>query len=1082
MATVEETLLIKLIIDVEQTTAAVAKLEKQFKGLSEGIRSAFSTASNETLNNFSNAQKETAKSTEQLTEALKKQQRQSDSTKFAEGSYRQLNAQLKDLNNRFKELSATERQGAIGQALAKDINRIKGQLKGIDADLGDFQRNVGNYRGSLKGLFGELNNNLKSIGLRGAIRSLPALFGAISGAIDFVIQGLGKLGDIFSSTARSSRLVSEAQAEFVNELVKENIQIESNFAAATKDNATKSEKTAAINNLNSLYGEYLPNLLTEKSTNEELAVAQEIVTSKLIDNLVQKQKAIILEKAFNDVINLGLENNKKQALANATTTGTIFDFLDATTAATRISAGLADQEFKTAKAVAANGKGIEEQLKSIVKQAKDAGLDFSQAVNPDAGGQNSSAFDTLSAKKAQLEAQIKDLIVTGGDYSAQQAQLRIVTKQLTDAEEEFAKITEKSGTQLERLSKRKGELETTIKNLALADKDYTLQSKELIKVNEQLQKAEKALAEVNKTAETRLESLTNKQKALSEEIQNSIADGQPYEAQLNELIEVTKQLTGINDEYAAVQAKIDSEIKNLTQGSLAAYDAQLSALQEQQKNLNISSQEYADVTEQITQLETERSTILDALSLDIEAVNKEQQALSDQLTDQEAKNAALERAKQRLSEVTDATEGGAEKIRQINEDLQKDLQAIDDNSLQKRLNSINEEIAALQTAKEEELAIVGDNATAKAAIEAKYEKEVTDLKLQQAVINGEILQKEVDDNAVAQESITEKTSEEAEKRKAIQQQVFDAIGQASQQIFAAIEQAQQKLTEKELEQLEADKEAALKRAEFFGASEEAKERIAREFDKKRAEIEKKAAERQKTIALSQAAIDISLSILKASASAPPPANIPAIVIASALGAIQLAIIAAQKFAMGALFDIDTQKGLGYFKKGAYLKNGAYHSEGGMPIINPFTGAKVAEIERGEAIINRKNTARFYDELSFINSYKGNGVGFPQAKRMDFSQFQRSLRMKAGEYGHGGTFANINSGYLKLQQGAIVAADIARESQLATQTIFPTALLKSTNDKLDNISRILAKGFIDTDKNISEFNRNAKLKNDGKAAR
>jgi len=65
------------------------------------------------------------------------------------GYYRQLQAQLVTLKNQFKDLSETEAKGKLGQNLAGQINGISNQLKAQDALLGDFQRNVGNYKKGL---------------------------------------------------------------------------------------------------------------------------------------------------------------------------------------------------------------------------------------------------------------------------------------------------------------------------------------------------------------------------------------------------------------------------------------------------------------------------------------------------------------------------------------------------------------------------------------------------------------------------------------------------------------------------------------------------------------------------------------------------------------------------------------------------------------------------------------------------------------------------------------------------------------------------------------------------------------------
>lgn len=74
-----------------------------------------------------------------------------DKTKDAEGSYNALSKQMSELKKAFK---ATNDE-AEREVLAKQIVNINDQLKEMDASIGNFQRNVGNYEAAFtKGLSG----------------------------------------------------------------------------------------------------------------------------------------------------------------------------------------------------------------------------------------------------------------------------------------------------------------------------------------------------------------------------------------------------------------------------------------------------------------------------------------------------------------------------------------------------------------------------------------------------------------------------------------------------------------------------------------------------------------------------------------------------------------------------------------------------------------------------------------------------------------------------------------------------------------------------------------------------------------
>ena len=83
-----------------------------------------------------------------------------DRTKDAEGSYNALSKQMSELKKAFKETN----DEAERSKLAAQINGINDQLKEMDASIGNYQRNVGNYEGAFtKGLTG-IADKLQALG------------------------------------------------------------------------------------------------------------------------------------------------------------------------------------------------------------------------------------------------------------------------------------------------------------------------------------------------------------------------------------------------------------------------------------------------------------------------------------------------------------------------------------------------------------------------------------------------------------------------------------------------------------------------------------------------------------------------------------------------------------------------------------------------------------------------------------------------------------------------------------------------------------------------------------------------------
>lgn len=104
-----------------------------------------------------------------------------DRTKDAEGSYNALSKQMSELKKQFKATS----DEAERNALAKQITGINDQLKTMDASIGNFQRNVGNYEGAFTKGIGEISAKISSMGnpLAMAKSGVTALAGAFKALI-----------------------------------------------------------------------------------------------------------------------------------------------------------------------------------------------------------------------------------------------------------------------------------------------------------------------------------------------------------------------------------------------------------------------------------------------------------------------------------------------------------------------------------------------------------------------------------------------------------------------------------------------------------------------------------------------------------------------------------------------------------------------------------------------------------------------------------------------------------------------------------------------------------------------------------
>jgi len=111
-------------------------------------------------------------------------------------SYRAMNAELVNARMKFKELGEAERKGKIGQSIIKNIQTLDKELKEIDSSIGQFQRNVGNYKQALIGLGDIVTGGLITGGLQELFRDVTQ-FGkeAVLVTADFNRQ-IGILGQV----------------------------------------------------------------------------------------------------------------------------------------------------------------------------------------------------------------------------------------------------------------------------------------------------------------------------------------------------------------------------------------------------------------------------------------------------------------------------------------------------------------------------------------------------------------------------------------------------------------------------------------------------------------------------------------------------------------------------------------------------------------------------------------------------------------------------------------------------------------------------------------------------------------------
>ena len=137
--------------------------------------------------------------------------------------------------------------------------------------------------------------------------ALGAIFEVVKAQIQMVVDVLATLLKGLSSLVEWIGGATTATEKYNQAIAREQAALDQLVATATDESTTLQARQAAIEEINARYGQYLPNLLSEKSTLQEIAQAQELATQALEHNMAVKMRQEALEKATQK----GMEGRQK---------------------------------------------------------------------------------------------------------------------------------------------------------------------------------------------------------------------------------------------------------------------------------------------------------------------------------------------------------------------------------------------------------------------------------------------------------------------------------------------------------------------------------------------------------------------------------------------------------------------------------------------------------------------------------------------------------------------------------------------------------------------------------------------------
>jgi len=272
-------------------------------------------------------------------------------------------------------------------------------------------------------------------------------------------------------------------------------------------------------------------------------------------------------------------------------------------------------------------------------------------------------------------------------------------------------------------------------------------------------------------------------------------------------------------------------------------------------------------------------------------------------------------------------------------------------------------------------------------------------------------QNQLDEEQKILDKQKEQVEKAYEKQADIVQRYKDSINDTEDELKSARGERRLAL----LDGLAEQREGYLAETESLKKQELEKEKIAKkeeQLKKKQEQLEKKRKKQQQVAAIVNATINTALGVTQALASFPPPASYALAAAVGALGAVEIALIASQKYA-----------------KGGLLK-GPDHEHGGITL--GYSRGVRQEAEGGEFITDKATTGYNLGLMEFINMKK---------RRLNLDDFIEFYSGKAkgqktnsfGRFAEGGTMPELTD-FSDYQAQQPVVVDLTIDSKVSTVDI------------------------------------------------
>jgi len=767
-----------------------------------------------------------------------------------------------------------------------------------------------------------------------------------------VIAGATALAATFIILAnRTKELTHEQQLQVelgnaVSEAYgKETAQSAALFSVLKSETATREQRNKAMELLNKQYGQYLPSLLTEASSLKDVEAAQNAVNAALMEKVrlqIQEQKITEISGKQQQALFEGTTELQK---ATKLTQAQIQDALNAVSNTFKrvnadqiVQIGLATDSFEGTLDAVTKLSGVGPEVQASLDKIKASGVAFEFL----------GLAGVVSATNKEME--------TVNNFFSDQAPIQVMSDSLSDVTQSFGDAADNVKILNEQIAalKEKQQLSTTAKEWSAIEKEINKVERAIAKITGESKGDKKITDEAKKAEQQRLKDIEDSYVKLSE-LRKQLADSEvdqiandTIRAIHEEELRYAGRLQAILDGSAAILAQENStEEQRLQAQQITDKLIENEAAKHEELLLDIQRKAgEKETAERKAQEEERRGVQADILNTELATIDAQIELAGKNL---EKKRELFDQEKKLRLDLLSIEEQVALSSLTNEEESQGKREVLMRSFAAKRLQVVKEsddELLALQKEKGSVLSqVLGISDEEIGQFKAVFE-DIAAFALENIEQGFEARKKLIDEALKQTDERIANTSklieEQAAKIEDLEAQLATATGDRRQRLIQQIERAR-----------EAEKALAATQA----AGEKRKQDLLEET----AAIEAKQAKIRKAQAMAQVVVNTAVGISRAIADVPKVdfgvSTGILIALYAALGAAQLAAIAAQKFAKGGLLN-----------EGGILQ-GPSHAQGGIPIAIPSQG-RMVEAEGREAIINALATDRNADALMAINADRG----------------------------------------------------------------------------------------------------------------